>query len=165
MIQVRPAVSDTDRNWLRTVWVEDWGGDSMVTRGRVHHLRDLPGLIAWQGDERVGAATYCLEEGACELMSLNALSQGQGVGTLLLTAVEEAARQAGCSRVWLITSNDNLDAVRFYQRRGYRLVAVYPGAVDEARKVKPTIPLVGFHGIPLHDDWELEKRLATASGR
>lgn len=159
MLRILPVQSDADRAWLRSLWMEEWGGDTMVTRGRVHHLCDLPGLIAWQGDERVGAATYRIEEGACELLSLNAVAQGQGAGTLLLTAVEEAARESSCSRVWLITSNDNLDAMRFYQRRRYRLVAVYPGAVDEARRVKPTIPLIGYHGIPIRDDWELEKRL------
>jgi len=83
--------------------------------------------------------------------------EGQGAGTALLTAVEAAAAAAGCRRLWLITTNDNLDALRFYQRRGYRLAALYPGAVDEARRVKPTIPLVGNHGIPLHDELELEK--------
>lgn len=92
-------------------------------------------------------------------MSLNALAAGRGVGSALLGAVEAAAQQAGCARVWLITSNDNLDALRFYQRQGYRLLAVHPGAIDEARRQKPTIPLVGSYGIPIHDELELAKTL------
>ena len=70
-------------------------------------------------------------------------------------AVPEPARR-GCSRTWLITSNDNVNAIRFYQRRGMRLVAVHRGAIDEARQLKPSIPLVGKHGIPIHDELEFE---------
>lgn len=159
MIQILPSVDEGDRAWLADLWRVEWGGETMVTRGRTHRLADLHTRIAWEGEERVGAATYRLAEGDCELMSLNAGVEGRGVGTALLETVEAAAREEGCHRVWLITTNDNLDALRFYQRRGYRLVAVYPGAVDEARKIKPTIPTVGYHGIPLHDEIELEKRL------
>lgn len=79
----------------------------------------------------------------------------------MLTAVEDKARAAGCNRVWLITSNDNVEALRFYQRRGYRITAVYPGAIDEARKIKPAIPLIGNHGIEIHDEIELAKELGV----
>jgi GNAT superfamily N-acetyltransferase len=97
--------------------------------------------------------------GACELVTLDAVVPGQGVGSGLLRAVTEEARACGSSRLWLITSNDNLDAVRFYQRRGLRLVAVHRGAVDEARRLNPSIPLIGDLGIPLHDELELELNL------
>ena len=156
-MEVRPAVSPEDRAWCQDLWRQEWGGEVMVTRGRVHRFQDLQALIAWSGETRVGLATYLVEGEEGELMSLNATVEGQGAGTALLTAVEAAAAAAGCRRLWLITTNDNLDALRFYQRRGYRLAALYPGAVDEARQVKPTIPLVGNHGIPLHDELELEK--------
>ena len=76
-----------------------------------------------------------------------------------MAAVEQQAREAGARRIWLITTNDNLDVLRFYQRRGYRLAAVFPGAVDEARKQKPTIPLTGFYGIPIRDEILPEKTL------
>jgi GNAT superfamily N-acetyltransferase len=158
-LRILPPQGEADHTWLTAVWREEWGGDTMVTRGRVYHLNDLTALVAWDGDQRVGLATYFLHGDSCELMSLNALVPGKGVGTALLTAVEEAARAAGCTRVWLITSNDNLDALKFYQRRGYRLVAVHAGAIDEARKQKPTIPLVGYYDIPIHDEVELSKQL------
>jgi len=158
-LTIRPPQNEDDRAWLTGLWVEEWGGTVMVTRGRVHGLAELEARIAWAGGSRVGAAAYRIEGPECELLSLNASAPGQGVGTALLDAVEEAARAAGCSRVWLITSNDNLDALRFYQRRGYRLVAVHVGAIDEARRIKPSIPLVGDYGIPIHDELELEKRI------
>jgi GNAT superfamily N-acetyltransferase len=155
---IAPAAA-ADRGWLEELWLQEWGGLTMVTRGRVHCLADMSALIAWEVGARVGAATFRIEGAEAELMSLNALTEGKGVGSALLAAAEEAARAAGARRLWLITSNDNLDALRFYQRRGYRLAAVYPGAVDEARLTKPTIPLQGYYDIPIHDDIELEKRL------
>lgn len=158
-IQVLPPTGAADWEWLAGLWRSQWGGEAMVSRGRVHRLQDLRVLIAWSEGQRVGAATSHLEGDQCELVSIDATAGGKGVGSALLQAVEEAARAAGCRRVWLITTNDNLDALRFYQRRGYRLVAVYPGAVDAARKIKPSIPEIGYHGIPLHDELELEKQL------
>ncbi len=72
-----------------------------------------------------------------------------------LPALVAVRRDAGCRRVWLTTSNDNLEALRFYQRRGLRIVAVHRGAIDRARELKATIPLVGRHGIEIHDEIEL----------
>jgi ribosomal protein S18 acetylase RimI-like enzyme len=82
-----------------------------------------------------------------------------GVGTALLQLVEQAAQQ-GCGRLWLVTTNDNVDALRFYQRRGFRLAALRRGAVDDGRaRLKPEIPTVGDYGIPLRDELELDKPL------
>lgn len=158
-LQIQPPQTEADRTWLTAVWKEEWGGEVMVTRGKSYRLSELAALIAWDGSERVGLATYVIHGHSCELMSLNALNRGRGVGSSLLAAVEGAARQAGCTRIWLITSNDNLDALKFYQRKGYRLETVHVGAIDEARQLKPSIPLVGYYEIPIHDEWELSKLL------
>ena len=158
-LRIAPPAGAADRAWLVDLWRAAWGGEAMVTRGRTHRLADLDALIAWAGAARVGAATYRLGEGVAELLSLNADPRGRGVGSALLAAVEAAARAAGRRRLWLVTTNDNLDALRFYQRRGYRLVALFPGAVDAARALTPAIAAVGCHGIPLRDELVLEKRL------
>ena len=158
-LRIAPPLDADDRAWLAALWREAWGGETMVAGGRTHRLDRLAALLARDGEERVGAATYAVEGDDCELVSLNAAAAGRGVGTALLAAVEAAARAAGCRRVRLITTNDNLDALGFYQRRGYRLVAFRPGAVDEVRRLKPAIPAVGDHGIPLHDELELVKML------
>ncbi len=158
-VRTSAPVSDDDRTWLTALWRQEWGGEIMVSKGQVYRLNDLEALIAWEGNTRVGAATYRIEEDECELMSINATVEGRGIGSELLKAVELVARTAGCKRVWLITSNDNIDAIRFYQRKGYRLVAIHSGAVDQARLLKPSIPLVGNYDIPIHDELELEKRL------
>ena len=73
------------------------------------------------------------------------------------------AEASGAHRLWLITTNDNVDALRFYQRRGYRLARVDAGAVDRSRAaLKPAIPEIGAHGIPLRDELELELLLGDA---
>jgi N-acetylglutamate synthase-like GNAT family acetyltransferase len=102
---------------------------------------------------------HTLSDEGFEIVSLDALVQHSGVGSALLTAAAEAANQHGARRIWLVTTNDNLDALRFYQRRGLRIVDVAPGMVDAARAVKPSIPLSGEYGIPLHDELTLELSL------
>jgi GNAT superfamily N-acetyltransferase len=157
-VVVRPLV-EADRAWVDDLLLREWGGPLMVSRGVLYDLRALPGIVAWHGAQRVGLATYHIANDACEVLSLNSLMEHIGAGTALLHAVEEIARAAGCTRVWLITTNDNLHALGFYQRRGYVLAALYPNALAESRKLKPQIPLIGMDHIPLRDEIELEKRL------
>jgi ribosomal protein S18 acetylase RimI-like enzyme len=150
----------TDRPWLLAT-LTHWGVTTMVTRGQVHDLLRLPGFVAFDGEKRVGLALYRIADAECELVSLDSLREGVGVGTALLAAVTDAARNAGCRRLWLITTNDNTQALRFYQRRGLRLVAIYRDAVTAARQLKPSIPLLGNDGIPIRDELALELRLVT----
>ncbi|MFD1674360.1 GNAT family N-acetyltransferase [Alicyclobacillus fodiniaquatilis] len=135
------------------------GGEIIVSKGKKYHFQNLESVIAWIDGVRVGAATYRLCTDECELISMNTTVEGAGIGTILISFVEQTVRQTGIHRIWLITSNDNLDALRFYQRRGYRITAVYPNAIDEARKIKNTIPTVGYYDIPIHDEIELKKLL------
>lgn len=144
---------------VRRVWGQRWGGLTMVVHGQVYHADQLPGLLAFAGAELLGAVTYRLEGGECEVMSLDSFREGAGVGTALLQAVVELARAQGCRRLFLITTNDNLGALRFYQKRGLRLAALHPDAVTRARDLKPGIPLLGDHGIPIRDELELELAL------
>jgi len=110
-------------------------------------------------DDRIGLITYQISDDQCEIVSLDAFVQFIGVGSALMTAVKKAAAQAGCRRIWLITTNDNLEAIRFYQRRDFHLVAVHVNALDASRQLKPSIPAVGCFGIPLRDELEFEMLL------
>jgi len=104
--------------------------------------------------------TYIVDRDQCEILTLHTAEQWRGVGTALVGAVERLAAQQGCRRLWLITTNDNLDGLRFYQRRGFRLAALHASAVDDSRaRLKPEIPVVGDYGIPLRDELELDKQL------
>ncbi len=127
-----------------------------MSRGRVHNAAGLPALVAEADGERVGLATFEVRDQECELVTMDAFRQGEGVGTTLLEAVLSEAVRRQCRRLWLITTNDNLRALRFYQRRGLRLAAVHAGAIEEARRIKPSISLVCQHGIPIRDELELE---------
>jgi len=145
-----------DLEWERQIFTEAWSSTRMVTRGRLTELTTLSGLVAEVEGRRAGLLTYRIEGGECEITSLNGTIEGRGAGTALLLRVREIARAAGCRRVWLVTSNDNLPALRFYQRRGYELVAVHRRSLEEARRLKPEIPSTGLYGIPLRDEIELE---------
>jgi len=92
----------------------------------------------------------------CEVTSLDSLKEGKGIGTVLINEVLQEAKEKNCRRVFLITTNDNLHALGFYQRRGFELVSIHRGAVNESRKIKATIPLIGENNIPLRDEIELE---------
>ncbi len=158
-VEISRPLTTEDNEWLRNLWLSEWGGETMISKGKTYHFQDLHSFIALSDGVRVGAATYHLGIDECELMSINSTVEGLGVGSTLISAVEQTAQQSGISRIWLITSNDNLDALRFYQRRGYRITAVYPNAIDEARKLKLAIPQLGYYDIPIHDEIELEKLL------
>jgi ribosomal protein S18 acetylase RimI-like enzyme len=149
----------SERAWLEQQLVGSWGSTFVVSRGRLHDASCLSALVAVQGDELVGLATFALDDAECELVTLDALRRQTGVGSALLAAVADHAAGRGCRRLWLITTNDNINAIRFYQRRGMRLVAVHSGSVDNARRIKPSIPEIGEHGIAIHDELEFELRL------
>ena len=148
-----------DRAWVGRVLTERWHSPRIVTRGRVHQADELPGFVARDAAGRLGLVTYRVEGCDCEIVSLDSLTEGKGVGSDLVRAVSAAARNAGCTRIWLVTTNDNLRALRFYQKRGFVLAALYRGALDRSRQLKPEIPTVGADGIALRDELELEFRL------
>ncbi len=152
---VRP-VEDSERPWLAERLVAGWGAVLIARKGELRDASVLPALVAERDGAPVGVLTYEVVGDELEVMSIESWDEGSGVGTALLTAAVDAARAAGCSRVWLITTNDNLRALRFYQRRGMRLVRVDPGVVAAARALKPSIPLVGQDGIEITDELELE---------
>ncbi|MHB8596831.1 MAG: GNAT family N-acetyltransferase [Ktedonobacteraceae bacterium] len=158
-ITIRP-LDDNDKDWLPQFFIEYWGSDGVVSQGVIHYARDLQhGFVAMRHDVRVGLVTYEITGASCEIVSLNSVHQSIGVGTLLVEAVKNVAIQAQCKKIWLTTSNDNMNGLRFYQKRGFVLVAVYRNAVTEARKLKPEIPLIGDNGIPLRDEIELEMNI------
>jgi N-acetylglutamate synthase-like GNAT family acetyltransferase len=154
-IHVRPATA-ADRPWIEDLLRGSWESTVVVSRGVAHDAAQLPALIATRDGAAIGLATYRVEGGECEIVSLDAVEPRGGAGTALLIAAADEARRLGCRRLWLITSNDNLDALRFYQRRGMRLVAVHRDAIEEARRLKPAIPATGGYGIPIRDELELE---------
>jgi GNAT superfamily N-acetyltransferase len=152
-------VDEGDRPTIAWLVAELWGSAVQMVHGMVFRPADLPGLIAERATRLAGLLTYDIADGDMEIVTLNALERGVGVGTLLIEAAAAEARARGCRQIRLTTTNDNLDALRFYQRRGLRLVGLRPGAVDRARLEKPGIPRTGDYGIPLRDEIELARRV------
>ena len=157
-IQIRP-LSLNDAGWVREFLVEHWLSTKIVSRGRVHSADQLPGFVALEDARRVGLVTYRIEGDECEIVTLNSVLEGHGVGTKLVDEVKSAALSRDCRRVWVVTTNDNLRALGFYQRRGFSLFALHPNALKASRNLKPEIPLIGLDGIPIRDELELEMLL------
>ena len=149
-------INSEDRVWVSQFIFEHWGSNKVVSRGVVYYPQDLPGFEAMYDGEKVGLVTYNVTGTSCEIVTINSIRPFAGVGTALIEAVKNVALQSGCERLWLITTNDNMNALRFYQKRGFVLVAIHRDALDISRKLKPEISLIGHDGIPLRDEIELE---------
>jgi GNAT superfamily N-acetyltransferase len=156
--QVRPLVED-DKSKVTSLLTEHWGSARSVSRGRVYQADELPGFMAIIKDKPAGLITYNIDGKECEITTLNSLVERIGIGSALIDAVKNIAIKAGCKRLWLITTNDNTAALRFWQRRGFSLVAIYRNAIAQDRLLKPEIPLTGNDGIPIKDEIELEMML------
>jgi ribosomal protein S18 acetylase RimI-like enzyme len=154
------AVTPADAGWIRQHVTDRWRAETIVAHGEVFRPHELPGFIALWDGEPVGLVTYRVDGDGCEIVTIDTTRPGSGIGTRLIETVKEVAEQARCRRLWLLTTNDNLHALGFYQKRGFSLVRVHVGAANVARRLKPSIPLIGFQGIPVRDDIELEMRLS-----
>lgn len=157
-MNIRRLTSD-DLPRLRRFWKEYWGAEFVVAHGVVYYPDGLDGFIAVDSDKWLGAVTYVFSENDCEIVTLDSVQEGQGIGTKLIDAVTNEARKQNCKRVFLVTTNDNLNALGFYQKRGFELVKIHRNAMEETRKLKPTIPIIGQNRIPLRDEIELEMML------
>ncbi len=154
-------IAAEDRDWIIGLLTGQWGSTTIVSRERAHRADRLPGFVAFDSTGRTGLLTHCIDSGDLEVVSLNALAPRRGTGSALLRAARRAASLASCGRVWLITTNDNVPAIGFYEKCGFECVAVHEGAVDAARRRKPEIPRLGRDGVPIRDELEFEVRLST----
>ena len=159
--RIRPVDSD-DADWIAQFITERWGAEFIAAHYEVFHCRNLPGFVATEGEQKVGLLTYKIVGNDCEVVSLDSLQPCAGIGTGLIDAVKGAARESGCKRLWLVTTNDNMNALRFYQKRGFVLVKINRNAIEFARNLKP-VPLIGAEGIPLRDEIELEMILGDTA--
>jgi ribosomal protein S18 acetylase RimI-like enzyme len=152
------ALREDERDWAASVIGESWG-DVVIGGGREHRPAELPALVAEADGERAGLLTYAIDDGDCELVTVDALTVGGGIGGALVEALADTARAAGCARLHLVTTNDNLPALRLYQRHGFAIAAVRTDEIATTRKRKPQIPATGHAGIPIRDELELERVL------
>jgi len=149
-------ISNEDRDWVRFVFINHWGGEFSISKGNKFYADKLPGYIAEDSISKVGLITYNISGRDCEIVTLNSFAETQGVGTSLIERVKQDAKEEGCKRIWLITTNDNTHALRFYQKRDFTVKALYANSIEESRKLKPGIPILGNDDIPIRDEIELE---------
>jgi len=153
------AITPNLRPLINAFIAREWHGTIMLVRGEVVDMTCLDGFTCVEKDEIKGLITYFIRGGVCEIVSLNSQSEGRGMGTALLNLVIDAARKESCHCLQLLTTNDNLNAIGFYQKRGFQLAGVNLWAIDREREIKPAIPLVGQNGIPMHHEIEFEMEL------
>lgn len=156
MLEIKPIDNET-RSSVVNLIIENWCGSIIVTKGKIHSAESLQGFAVLENNRLQGAITFNIENTECEIVSLDSLSENKGIGTMLINKVIEKAREKGCRRVWLITTNDNTHAIRFYQKRGFNLAGIHINAIRESRKIKPQIPLLGCDNIPIQHEIEFEK--------
>lgn len=139
----------------RILW-EEWYCPPSISKGRIIDTTILPGLLSIEDEEIKGVITYHFENDECEIVTLNSFEEKKGIGTALINGVLNIARINNCKRLWLITTNDDINAIRFYQKRGFDLKAAHINALELSRRLKPSIPLIGMDQIPLRHELEFE---------
>lgn len=150
-------VTDDDRPWIAEIVAGEFASSRVVSKGRVvEDASVLDGFIAELDGHSIGVALWLEVDGDAELVVIVTTYRGAGAGVALLDAVVAHARAEGWKRLWLITTNDNVDASRIYQRAGWQWVGWYRDAVAASRKLKPELPPTGHHGIPIAHELEFE---------
>lgn len=148
-----------DNSIVREIWQKSWTAKFIVSRRNIHYPEDVKGYAAYIKGNLCGLITFTVVEDSCEVVSINSFSEKIGIGTALIDKIIEEAKDLGCKRIWVITTNDNVDAIRFYQKRGFEMTALHKNEIDWIRKKKPEIPQLGNYGIPIKHEIELEMRL------
>ena len=152
-------ISESNRQKVTEFIAEHWFGTEMVIRGKIIDMTRVDGFVILNGGVILGLITYLMKDGICEITSLDSLISNSGNGTMLVDSVINTAKRNRCRRIQLITTNDNINAIRFYQKRGFELAGVNCGAIDREREIKPQIPLTGQNGIPLRHEIEFAMEL------
>ncbi len=159
MINNIERISSKTRNIVNQFFIDNWFSTDMSVRGKIIDGTKLDGFLLQEDNKIIGLVTYIIIENICEIVTLDSKRENIGIGSALLKEIEKIAVDNSCKKMRLITTNDNMRALQFYQKRGYYLTKLYPNAMDEVRKVKPNVPLVGENGIPLRDEIQLEKNI------
>ncbi|WDV48048.1 GNAT family N-acetyltransferase [Clostridiaceae bacterium M8S5] len=149
-------ITPKNRDQVNKLIIDNWHSTEMVVRGKIIDMTELEGYITYEKDCIIGLITYILSECELEIISLDSFQEQQGIGTALVNKIIKKAKGESCHTVKLITTNDNLNALKFYQKRGFELVRIYKNAIEKSRAIKQSIPLIGNDGIPIRDEIELQ---------
>jgi len=148
-------VEKQDKEWIQNLIIKNWSEGIIIVRKKIYRPENLPGFIAIKDNKRLGLVSYALNKSFCRIIALVSLKKKRGIGTRLINKVKKESKKKNLKKILLSTTNDNLLALRFYQRRGFCIKKVYPNIVEEYRKIKK-IPKIGKNNIPIRDEIELE---------
>lgn len=149
-------INNEYRDEVNRILAEEWNCPPSISRGKVIDTTILPGFLYIEDEVIKGVITYNIVNEECEVVTLNSFDENKGIGTALINAVRDNAIKNNCKRLWLITTNDDINAIRFYQKKGFELKAAHINAMEISRKLKPSIPLIGMDNIPIKHELEFE---------
>jgi len=141
-MQIEP-ISAEDKKPILDVVRTFWGDETIIVHNEIFLVSELDGLKAVEEQNIIAVLHYRLLGEECEILTLASTKPGRGGGTALIAEVEKIARKNRCRLISLITTNDNLHTLGFYQRRGFHLAGLYPDQVTKSRLIKPSIPDIG----------------------
>ena len=154
------SITPGNRSVINAFLMKHWYSTDMVVCGEKIDMTKLEGLAVFSQGEITALLTYRIKpDHICEIISLDSLIENQGTATKLLQKVFDIAQTCFCRSVTVMTTNDNLKAIGFYQKRGFDMIRLYYNSIKKSRKIKPEIPLLGDHGIPLRHELEFEYNL------
>ena len=150
-------ITDEERPWAKKFLTGHWGSPIIIVHGQQYSADELSALVAVdENSEKIGLLTYDIHEGDCQIVTLNSIVEKEGVGKKLIIGAKNIAIDNYCKRLWLITTNDNMEALKYYQKFGFSICAIRINEIENSRKFKPQIPKKGLHDIPIRDEIELE---------
>lgn len=158
-IEIR-KISSLDQNWIKELFQKEWFSDKVISQGRIYQYKNLQGFIAVYQNKRVGLITYTIKnEKILEIISINSLKKNIGIGTEFVNHITKFAKSRQIDKIEVVTTNDNLKALKFYQKCGFKIMTVNVNIMREYRKIKPEIPLKAENGILIRDEFILQKKL------
>ena len=138
--------------------IKGWGSETIVSRGKAYKVQDLDGILVYENGKIIGLGLYHIKNN-CEIVLLETFIHNKGIGTKIIEKIKEIAESNKCKRIWLVTTNSNINAIKFYQKRGFTISNIYINAMEEARKIKPEIPKMAENGIEIRDEIEFEVKI------
>ena len=154
------AINKKDKEWIKKFILREWASEKVISWSKIYYPYKIPGFVALANKKYLGLITYRIEKKNCEIVTLNSIKKRVGIGTALIEKVKKVALKSNCKKLKVATTNDNINALRFYQKRGFYLVDIRPNVVAFYRKkINPEIPLIGNYKIPIRDELRLEMKL------
>lgn len=149
-------IEASDSKLIKDLMDTHWGGEPLIIRGKKYFPSFLDGLLVFRRKKVIGFLIYEILENTMEIVVFEVFEKFKGIGSKLLEELKQIAIKKHCEKILVMTTNDNLDALRFYQKKGFCISKIHIDSIKESRKIKPAISDIGDYGIALRDEIDLE---------